>query len=77
MATSIISDPGAVSGPVPIVSAPAAPLPVGVTGLCVFTVCGERYALHVAFVAEVVAALRTVPVPLAPAAVVGLANLRG
>jgi purine-binding chemotaxis protein CheW len=83
VATSIIGDLGArgapdvVGGPVAIVTAPTAPLPVGVTGLCVFTVGGERYALHVAFVAEVVAALRTVPVPLAPAALVGLANLRG
>ncbi|MBK9518529.1 MAG: chemotaxis protein CheW [Anaeromyxobacter sp.] len=45
--------------------------------ICTFTLAGQEFALPVSQIQEVVRHLTTTPVPLAPPAVRGLANLRG
>jgi len=45
--------------------------------ICTFTLAGQVFALPVSEIQEVVRRLETTPVPLAPPAVRGLANLRG
>lgn len=45
--------------------------------ICTFTLGGQVFALPVREIQEVVRRLETTPVPLAPPAVRGLANLRG
>lgn len=46
-------------------------------GLCVFDIAAGRFALDVALVGEVVPVERSIAVPRAPRAVLGLFNLRG
>lgn len=45
--------------------------------LCVFRVGGQSYALSAALVAELIEVTHITPVPLVPAAVLGIFNLRG